>query len=59
MVSNILMMLDALLMYEHRKFTEDELDVVEHLIDTTPEHCFHIRERLIAARAGDVYAVRS
>ncbi len=48
--SNVLMLLDGLLKYEHKLFTSEMLDEVEHFLEGIDEYTFRIHERINVVR---------
>lgn len=49
--SNVFAMLGGMLRWEHRSFSEEEMDAIEHAIGETNEHTFRIDKKLAAVRA--------
>lgn len=50
-LSNVLMMLNGLLCYQHPDFTADMLDIIERFLHGTQEHSFRIPQKIAAIRA--------
>ncbi|PUE18518.1 hypothetical protein B9Z43_12025 [Limnohabitans sp. MMS-10A-192] len=50
-MSNVLMLLNAMLRFQHFQFTNDELDTIERFIQTSGEHTFRIPQKISAIRA--------
>jgi len=50
-MSNVVMLLNALLRFQHPMFMNDELDVLERFVDEAPEHRARIPEKIAAIRA--------
>jgi hypothetical protein len=50
-ISNVLMLLNAMLRFQHFQFTDDELDTIERFIQSSGEHPFRIPQKIAAIRA--------
>lgn len=50
-MSNVLMLLNAMLRFQHFQFTDDELDTIERFIQSSGEHPFRIPQKIAAIRA--------
>ena len=50
-MSNVLMLLDAMLRFQHFQFTDDERDIIERFIQSCGEHPFRIPQKIAAIRA--------
>ncbi len=50
-MSNILMLLNAMLRFQHFQFTDEELDTIERFVQGGGEHPFRILQKIAAIRA--------
>jgi len=50
-MSNVLMLLNAMLRFQHLQFTDDELDTVECFMQSCGEYSFRIPQKIAAVRA--------
>lgn len=50
--SDFLMLLSALLKYEHSLFLDDDLDRIEKFVEKTTEYSFYTKERIASIRAA-------
>jgi hypothetical protein len=53
-MSNVLMLLNAMLRFQHFQFTDDELDTIERFIQNSGEHPFRIPQKIAAIRASRI-----
>jgi hypothetical protein len=50
-MSNVLMLLNAVLRFQHFQFTDEELDTIERFVQGVGEHPFRIPQKIAAIRA--------
>jgi hypothetical protein len=53
-MSNVLMLLNAMLRFQHFQFTDDELDTIERFIQNSCEYPFRIPQKIAAIRASRI-----
>lgn len=53
-ISNIFMLLNAMLRFQHLQFSDEALDTIERFVQSSSEHQFRIRQKIAAIRAHRV-----